>query len=115
MDDLGQKPEGSLPFVLSLPADGVEYHEILKPPQSVAMRSGLVVLDCGEEVGSHSTRANEELLVVLDGIGEVEIEGENVQKIQKGCVAYIPPATVHNVFNVGTEPLRYLYIVSCVK
>ncbi|MEW6558503.1 MAG: cupin domain-containing protein [Elusimicrobiota bacterium] len=52
---------------------------------------------------------------MLDGIGEVELEGLGRQRIQKGCVAYIPPATQHNVFNVGTHPLRYLWIVSRVQ
>jgi oxalate decarboxylase/phosphoglucose isomerase-like protein (cupin superfamily) len=29
-----------------------------------------------------------------------------------GQIAYVPPDTRHNVFNTGTGPLRYLYIVS---
>lgn len=104
-----------LPFVLSLPDDDIKYHEIVKATQSVTMQSGLVSLQSGQDVGSHTTGKHEELLVILDGIGEVELEGHGRQKIQKGCVAYIPPATQHNVFNVDTNPLRYLYIVSRVE
>jgi quercetin dioxygenase-like cupin family protein len=103
-----------LSFIRSLPKDEVKYHEILGSSQSVSMRSGLVCLHSGENVGSHNTGKREELLVILDGTAEVEIEGLGRQNIHKGCVAYIPPNTQHNVFNVDTEPLRYLYIVSPV-
>ncbi|MEW6685921.1 MAG: cupin domain-containing protein [Candidatus Edwardsbacteria bacterium] len=104
-----------LPFVLSLPDDDIKYHDILKSTQSVTMQSGLVSLQPGQDVGSHTTGKHEELLIILDGIGEVELEGLGRQRIQKGCVAYIPPATQHNVFNVGIYPLRYLWIVSRVQ
>ena len=104
--------ESPQPFVLSLPDDGNGYHEILKSPKSITMRSGLVTLQSGQEVGSHTTGKHEELLVILDGTGEVELGGLSRQRIERGSVAYIPPATQHNVFNVDTLPLRYLYIVS---
>ncbi len=106
--------ENLFPFVLELPEDH-EYHEILKSSQSVTMQSGLVTLQPGKDVGTHNTGSYEELLVILEGTGEVESEGSARQHIKKGCVAYIPPATQHNVFNAGTSPLRYLYIVSRVK
>ncbi len=103
-----------LPFVRSLPDDDLKHHDILRSTQSVTMQAGLVNLGSGQEVGSHTTGDHEELLVILDGAGELEVEGHGRQRVEKGCVAYIPPATRHNVFNVGTEPLRYIYIVSHV-
>lgn len=103
------------PFVLTLPRDGVKYHEILGFTQSEVMKSGLVCLQPGQDIGSHSTGNHEELLVILDGIGEVEIEGLGRQSIRKDCVAFIPTETRHNVFNIDNAPLRYLYIVSCIE
>jgi quercetin dioxygenase-like cupin family protein len=115
MNTVADQSKNLLPFVLSLPDDGIKYHEILKSTQSATMRSGLVTLQSGQDVGSHTTGKHEELLVILDGVGEVEVERHGRQRIQNGCVAYIPPATQHNVFNVDTQPLRYLYIVSRVE
>lgn len=115
MSSFPNQPKNLVPFVLSLPNDGAKYHKILGSTQSVAMRAGLVNLQSGQDVGSHNTGKHEELLVILDGIGEVEIKELGRQRLHKGCVAYIPPDTQHNVINVGTEPLRYLYIVSRVE
>lgn len=112
MDAVANQSKNLLPFVLTLSNDDIKHHEILKSPQSVKMRSGLVNLQPGQDVGSHTTGKHEELLVILDGIGEIETESLGRQRVHKGCVAYIPPATQHNVYNVDTHPLRYLYIVS---
>jgi mannose-6-phosphate isomerase-like protein (cupin superfamily) len=102
-------------FVRSLPADSIKYHEILSSNQSVSMKSGLVCLQPGENVGSHNTGNREELLIILNGMGEIETEGSGRRKINQGCVAYVPPNTQHNVFNSNSELLRYLYIVASVE
>jgi len=100
------------PFIRLTTNDGPKHHELLTRAQSVGMRSGFVNLQAGQNVGSHSTCGNEEFLVVLDGSGEVDLEGLGRQRIQKGCIAYIPPHTLHDVFNTSSEPLRYVYVVS---
>lgn len=115
MDITSEPTKKPLPFVISLPNDGNKYHEILKSTKSVRMQSGFINLQAGQNVGSHTTGNYEELLVILDGFGEIELDGHERQKIQKNCVAYIPPATEHNVFNLGNTPLRYIYIVSRVE
>jgi mannose-6-phosphate isomerase-like protein (cupin superfamily) len=103
------------PFVLSFEDDNVKHHEVLNSLQSINLHSGLVTLQPWEDVGLHTTGEHEELLVILDGVGEVQLGGYERQKIQKGCFSYIPPATQHNVFNTGTLPLRYVYVVSRVN
>jgi mannose-6-phosphate isomerase-like protein (cupin superfamily) len=107
-----EKSKNLCPFIFPLPKDDFRYHKVLGLTQSKVMRSGLVCLQSGQDVGSHNTGKHEELLVILDGTGEVEIEGFGRQSIRKDCVAFIPPATQHNVFNIDSTPLRYLYIVS---
>ena len=104
--------EAKRPFVFVLPADGGPYAEILKPPRTVTMRSGLVTLAPGKDVGLHSTAINEEMLVILEGQGEVELEGFGRMAIAAGRAAYVPPRIRHNVFNTGTGPLKYIFIVS---
>jgi len=100
------------PFVLTLPNDGSGYRSLLKPPRAVNLRSGLVWLEPGRDVGLHSTEGNEEMLVILEGDGALECEGCGRLGMAGGQIAYVPPDTRHNVFNTGTGPLRYIYIVS---
>ena len=97
-------------FVLTLPGPEVPYCPILSPP--VTMRSGLVTLQGGGNVGEHSTKDHEEMLVILEGAGEVEAEGHGRRPAQAGQVVFIPPRTTHNVYNTDSAPLRYVYIVA---
>ncbi len=115
----GQEPrqakaaaENKTPFSVILPTDEKKYTELLKPPRTVTMRSGFVRLDPGQDVGLHSTNQNEEMLVILEGQGEVELEGHTRLQISGGQVAYVPPLTKHNVHNTGSVPLKYIFIVS---
>lgn len=91
-----------------------EYQELLSGrPQTCGMRSGRVYLKPGETCGQHSTEANEELLVFLTGKGMALIgEEQTPHEVGAGKVCYIPPYTVHNNKNTGTEPLVYIYCVT---
>lgn len=99
-------------FVKSLPLDSTDYFQILGENQTRTMRSGLVTLKPGENVGEHSTKSYEEMLVILNGKGEAEIVGNERIKIEKGQIVYIPPNTAHNVFNNSDIFLQYIYIVA---
>ena len=100
------------PLVIDLPQDSADYFEILGKTKAVTMRSGLVTLQPGQEVGSHNTENYEELIIVLEGSGEVETEGIGRRPIAQGQVAYNPPHTQHNVINTGSALMRYIYIVA---
>lgn len=92
-----------------------EYQQLLwGHPQTCGMRSGRVFLKPGESIGQHSTKQHEELLVFLSGQGLALIGENQPHKISKGKVAYIPPETLHNMKNTGTEPLTYIYCVAPV-
>ena len=84
-------------------------------PQTTGMRSGFVRLQPGETVGWHTTGANEEALVVLHGKGAALIDGQPSLTLTAPALAYIPPATRHNVRNTGGEPLEYVYVVAPAK
>ena len=84
-------------------------------PQTAGMRSGFVRLKPGENVGWHTTGQNEEALVVLHGQGEALIEGQPKLSFVSPSLAYIPPATRHNVANTGTGSLEYVYLVAPAK
>jgi len=100
------------PFVFTLPNDGSGYTDIIKPPRAVAMRSGMVRLEPGRNVGFHSTGENEEMLVFLEGQGALDCEGYGRVEVTGGQIAYVPPHTRHNVYSTGTDLLNYIYVVS---
>jgi mannose-6-phosphate isomerase-like protein (cupin superfamily) len=82
------------------------------PPETVTMKSGYVVLEPGRSVGRHSTEHHEEMLVVLEGQGEMIFQDGSKLQIRGGTALYCPPETEHDVVNTGTENLRYVFIVA---
>lgn len=103
-------------LVIDLTNDS-EYQPLLSSePQTCGMRSGKVYLQPGEICGRHSTEKHEEMLVFLSGKGTALIgEEETFFEVGQGKVSYIPPHTIHNIKNTGTEPLVYIYCVAPVQ
>jgi mannose-6-phosphate isomerase-like protein (cupin superfamily) len=88
------------------------YQELLVgPPQTGGMRSGRVVLLAGQEMGRHSTKDNEEMLVFLKGKGRVALGSQTIP-MEEGQALYVPPQSEHGIFNDGPGELRYMYIVA---
>lgn len=104
------------PKVIKLDSDGKDYLRVLGgPPESSTMRSGLVTLAPKKSVGKHSTEKYEELVIVIEGKGEMEVIGGPTLLFAKGEAVYCPPNTEHNVTNIGEEKLIYLYVVAEAK
>lgn len=102
-------------LVISL-TDNTEYQRLLGgKPQTRGMRSGRVYLQPGETCGQHSTEQHEEMLVFLSGRGLALIGENDSFQVGQGKVSYIPPHTIHNIKNTGTEPLIYIYCVAPVR
>jgi len=98
---------------VELDISGTEYVRILGgPPESATMRSGFVVLLPSQSVGKHSTDAFEEMVVVLEGEGEMLFGDGSVLRLDQHVVIYCPPDTEHDVRNTGGRPLRYIYMVA---
>jgi quercetin dioxygenase-like cupin family protein len=99
------------PFVKRL--EGGELHlPLLTAENASRMRAGMVTLGAGSSCGRHSTEDHEELLIILEGKGEAELEGYGALALEAGRVAYIPPGTFHNVHQRGDGELRYVYVVA---
>lgn len=98
-------------MVLKQPGTGV-LPLLSGPPETVTMKSGYVVLEPGRSVGRHSTEHHEEMLVVLEGQGEMLFHDGSKLKIEGGRALYCPPETEHDVVNTGTGDLRYVYVVA---
>lgn len=99
------------PLLIQLQAnDG--YQALFQPPQTHGFHSGRPVLRSGESVGEHSTEGYEEVLIILEGEGEVNFEAGHSMHISEGSIVYIPPYTLHNVTNTGKSLLKYIYIAA---
>ena len=100
------------PMTFALDCAGGDCPLLKGEPQTSGMRGGSVKLKPGESVGWHSTSANEEALVILRGSGVANIEGHVDVPLIERMLAYIPPATRHNVTNNGTQILEYVWVVA---
>ena len=104
------------PKVLKLDPQGQGYQRLLGgPPETSTMRSGLVVLAPGKSVGRHNTDNYEELVIILQGQGEMRITGGATLRLAAGLAAYCPSHTEHDVLNTGAGPLQYVYVAAAVK
>jgi len=103
----------SEPRIVELDRDATEYLRILGgPPESVTMRSGYVILQPEKTVGRHNTGSYEEMVIVLDGEGEMLFGEGSLLRLKQYVVAYCPPDTEHDVRNTGSRSLRYVYVVA---
>jgi quercetin dioxygenase-like cupin family protein len=84
-------------------------------PDTSGMKSGSVVLGVGESVGEHNTEFKEEAIIIIDGEAEIYTSSGEPIKAKKETLVYIPPDTVHNVKNAGSDVLRYVYVTAPVK
>jgi mannose-6-phosphate isomerase-like protein (cupin superfamily) len=103
---------GPLPLTLPLECGASDCALLTGVPQTTGMRSGFVRLKPGEAVGWHTTAQNEEVLVILRGQGEAMIDGHPKLALSASRLAYIPPASRHNVTNTGSGLLEYVYVVA---
>jgi mannose-6-phosphate isomerase-like protein (cupin superfamily) len=51
-------------------------------------------------------------LVILHGSGVANIEGHPDVPLTERMLAYIPPATRHNVTNNGSQVVEYIWVVA---
>jgi quercetin dioxygenase-like cupin family protein len=109
-DSTATKP---VPKAVKLEVGEKSYMRILGgPPESLALRSGLVILQPQKTVGKHSTEKYEELIIVLEGQGKMMITGGASLEMKPGVALYCPPDTEHNVLNTGSGILKYVYVVA---
>jgi len=93
--------------------NNAEYQRLLDgQPQTCGMRCGRVYLKPGQTCGQHSTAEHEEALIFLSGQGELLVGEEGRFAVGQGKISYIPPNTVHDVKNMGSKPLIYIYCVA---
>jgi mannose-6-phosphate isomerase-like protein (cupin superfamily) len=106
-------PSQPKPRVVKLDPKSRDYVPILNGvPESYGMESGLVVLLPGKSVGKHDSKAYEEVLVVLEGSGEMVLDDKTKLPVLANSAVYCPPHTKHDVLNTGKTALRYVYVAA---
>ncbi len=85
---------------------------VLKEPDAKSLRSTLVTLAPGKSAGIYNTGTSEEMIVPLEGQGEVRLADHPPVAIKPGLVTYAPAHTEHNVFNTGSTRFRYLVVMA---
>ena len=64
-------------------------------------------LGAGEATQRHYHRASEELYFLLDGEGDMEVDGEHAH-VRAGDAILIPPGAWHQLRALGDAPVRIL-------
>jgi mannose-6-phosphate isomerase-like protein (cupin superfamily) len=88
--------------------DGSTIRELLGLPTSAARNQSLAeaTLPAGRATQRHYHRASEEIYYVVEGSGELELDGEHA-RVGPGDAILIPPGAWHEI-RAGEAPLRFL-------
>ncbi len=84
---------------------------LVTPEDSKRVRSRVVVLGPGEEVGVHTSGTNEEVIVILEGKAAV-MSGGTLQNAVLGQAVFIGQNETHNIVNNTNQAVKYIYIRS---
>ena len=89
--------------------DGSTIRELLGLPTSSARNQSLAeaMLPPGGATRRHYHRESEEIYYVVEGSGELELDGE-LARVGPGDAILIPPGAWHEIRAGGTAPLRFL-------
>jgi mannose-6-phosphate isomerase-like protein (cupin superfamily) len=76
--------------------------------QLKSMTAGSLLLKPGMSPHPPHRHAEEEIMVVTEGIGEIVVEGQ-VTKVGRGAMMYCAAGKLHGVKNTGTQPLLFYF------
>src|SRR5438309_338778 len=89
--------------------DGSEIREwagpLAMPARNQSLAEATIPVDGATT--AHYHRTTEELYLVVEGLGRLEIDGER-RELAEGDCALIAPGATHKLFNIGSRPLRVL-------
>ena len=104
------------PKAVRLALESYGYQRLLNCGEDTsALHSGMVCLDPGKSIGNHSTNDGEEVIIVLNGEGEMSFDDYETLKMAEDFLIYCPSHTEHDVKNTGNETLKYVFVVAKVS
>jgi mannose-6-phosphate isomerase-like protein (cupin superfamily) len=78
-------------------------------PASSKFVTGRFVLEAGKSPHAPHTHAEEEVMIIESGHGEILCDGKTT-KIGPGSVMYTTPNVSHGITNTGSEPIVFYYV-----
>ncbi|MFO0959652.1 MAG: cupin domain-containing protein [Isosphaeraceae bacterium] len=78
-------------------------------PKSTQFVTGRFVLDAGQSPHAPHTHAEEEVMVIESGTGEIVCDGETTA-VGPGSVMFTTPNVSHGIVNTGSTPLVFYFI-----
>ena len=78
-------------------------------PASTKFVTGRFVLPAGKTPHAPHTHAEEEIMIVESGHGEILCDGKTT-KVGPGSVMYTVPNASHGITNTGDEPIVFYYV-----
>jgi len=78
-------------------------------PASTKFVTGRFVLGPGKSPHAPHTHAEEEVMIIQSGQGEIFCDGKTT-KIGPGSVMYTTPNAPHGITNTGSEPIVFYYV-----
>jgi len=105
----------SFPSTSTAQSSGIKRTAVTKADLSIEGREAVVArveLEPGVFAGRH-THPGDEISYVLEGEGELMIEGEAPRKLKAGDAVVIPAGKVHDAKNTGSGTMRLIgtYVV----
>jgi mannose-6-phosphate isomerase-like protein (cupin superfamily) len=78
-------------------------------PASTKFVTGRFVLQPGKSPHAPHTHAEEEVMIIESGRGEIFCDGKTT-KVGPGSVMYTVPNAPHGINNTGSEPIVFYYV-----
>jgi quercetin dioxygenase-like cupin family protein len=101
------------PKAIKINCESNEYQRLLKCGEDTStIHAGMVCIEPGKSIGKHNTKSGEEVMIVLEGEGEVLFDSQESLKMETGFLIYCPSFTEHDVKNTGKRILRYIFVIS---
>ena len=78
-------------------------------PGSSKFVTGRLLLDAGKTPHPPHTHAEEEVMVIEQGHGDIDVDGK-ITKVGPGSVMYTAPNVSHGIVNTGNTPIVFYFI-----
>lgn len=78
-------------------------------PASSKFVTGRLVLDAGQTPHPPHTHPEEEVMVIEQGTGDIDVDGK-ITKVGPGSVMYTAPGVSHGIVNTGDTPIVFYFI-----
>ena len=113
---LSEEGKFPIPKVVSFNPDSNQYQCLFDGEKdSVVFYSGVVTLAPNESGEIHNTEMYEEMIIPLEGEGQLQIPDYKNLDVKFGTIAFVPPHTEHHMANTGSKNLKYIYVATKSK